>query len=102
MVVFGIGVDFLFFKGHFISGNALLDVFGVELLQGALQVLVFSEAHFLEQQPVFDVVNVQVLRLAASEQVISARRVLEALDVLGALVVVCRDLAEVTPSALNL
>jgi hypothetical protein len=36
------------------------------------------------------------------EQVISARRVLEALDVLEALVVVCRDLAEVTPTALNL
>lgn len=61
MVVFGIGVDFLFFEGHFISGNALLDVFGIEFLQGALEVLVFSQAHFLEQHPVLDVVNVQVL-----------------------------------------
>lgn len=61
MVVLGIGVDFLLFKSHFVSGNSLLDVFGVELLQGALEVFVFSEAHFLQQHPVLDVVNVQVL-----------------------------------------
>ncbi len=49
-----------------------------------------------------DIVNVQILWLTSSKQVVSACWVLETLDILRALIVVCRDLAEIASAAMDL